>query len=40
MLSIAAGPSRCPHPDDVIIDYNTGEVRIDGPFTEEHLLWS
>jgi hypothetical protein len=29
------GPEPVPHPDDVIIDYNTGEVRIDGPFTEE-----
>jgi hypothetical protein len=24
-----------PHPDDVIIDYVTGEIRIDGPVMEE-----
>jgi hypothetical protein len=29
------GPEPVPHPDDVIIDYRTGEVRIDGPVMEE-----
>ena len=29
------GPEPVPHPDDVIIDYDTGEIRIDGPFMEE-----
>src|ERR1700730_12361108 len=29
------GPVPVPHPDDVIIDYGTGEVRIDGPVDEE-----
>jgi len=28
-------PEIYPHPDDVIIDENTGEVRIDGPRTKE-----
>jgi hypothetical protein len=31
----ATGPEPLPHPDDIIIDYKTGEVRIDGPVTEE-----
>ena len=31
----ATGPEPVPHPDDVIIDYRTGEVRIDGPVMEE-----
>ena len=29
------GPEPVPHPDDVIIDHETGEVRIDGPVMEE-----
>ena len=29
------GPELVPHPDDVIIDRNTGEVRIEGPVLEE-----
>jgi hypothetical protein len=29
------GPEPVPHPDDVIIDYDTGKIRIDGPVTEE-----
>jgi Family of unknown function (DUF5681) len=29
------GPEPVPHPDDVIIDSETGEVRIDGPVMEE-----
>jgi hypothetical protein len=29
------GPEPVTHPDDVIIDYKTGDVRIDGPVLEE-----
>jgi len=29
------GPEPVPHPDDVIIDYGTGGVRIDGPVMYE-----
>src|ERR1700731_3183864 len=29
------GPEPVPHPDDVIIDYDTGGIRIDGPVLEE-----
>lgn len=29
------GPAPLPHPDDVIIDMNTGLVRIKGPMTKE-----
>jgi hypothetical protein len=29
------GPEPLPHPDDVIIDYETGTVRIEGPVLEE-----
>ena len=29
------GPEPVPHPDDVIIDHETGQVRIDGPVMEE-----
>jgi Family of unknown function (DUF5681) len=29
------GQEPVPHPDDVIIDYDTGEVRFDGPVDEE-----
>lgn len=29
------GPEPIPHPDDVVIDYSTGEVRIDGPVMAE-----
>jgi hypothetical protein len=29
------GPEPVTHPDDVIIDYKTGHVRIDGPVLEE-----
>ncbi len=31
----ATGPEPVPHPDDVIIDSETGEVRYDGPVEEE-----
>jgi hypothetical protein len=31
----ATWPEPVPHPDDVIIDYETGEVRFDGPIDEE-----
>jgi hypothetical protein len=29
------GPEPVPHPDDIIIDYGTGGVRIDGPVMYE-----
>jgi hypothetical protein len=29
------GPEPVPHPDEVIIDYKTGNIRIDGPVMEE-----
>src|ERR1700732_3522844 len=29
------GPEPVPHPDDVLIDYETGIIRIDGPVMEE-----
>ena len=29
------GPEPVPHPDEVIIDYETGEIRIDGPVMQE-----
>lgn len=29
------GPAPLPHPDDIIIDMNTGSVRIKGPMTKE-----
>lgn len=29
------GPEPVPHPDDIIIDYDTGKIRIDGPVLEE-----
>jgi hypothetical protein len=28
------GPEPVPHPDDIIIDFDNGEVRIDGPASE------
>ena len=28
------GPEPVPHPDDVLIDYETGNIRIDGPVME------
>src|SRR3977135_3114470 len=31
----ATVPEPVPHPDDVIIDFETGEVRFDGPIDEE-----
>jgi hypothetical protein len=31
----ATGPEPYPHPDDVIIDPKTGEVRFEGPASEE-----
>jgi Family of unknown function (DUF5681) len=31
----ATGPEPVPHPDDVIIDYETRKVRFDGPIDEE-----
>ncbi|MBV9219157.1 MAG: hypothetical protein JO163_23025 [Methylobacteriaceae bacterium] len=30
-----AGPDPIPHPDDIIIDANTGNVNINGPMTKE-----
>jgi hypothetical protein len=30
-----AGPEPVPHPDEVIIDYETGDIRIDGPVMPE-----
>jgi Family of unknown function (DUF5681) len=29
------GPEPVPHPDDVLIDYETGNIRIDGPIMED-----
>ena len=29
------GPEPMPHPDDVLIDYETGDIRIDDPVMEE-----
>jgi uncharacterized protein DUF5681 len=29
------GPEPVPHPDEVIIDYETGDIRIDGPVMQE-----
>ena len=29
------GPEPVPHPDDVLIDYETGNIRIDGPVMED-----
>jgi hypothetical protein len=29
------GPEPVPHPDEVIIDYETGNIRIDGPVMED-----
>jgi hypothetical protein len=29
------GPELVPHPDDVLIDYETGNIRIDGPVMED-----
>jgi hypothetical protein len=34
----ATGPEPLPHPDDVVINYRTGEVTIDGPVMEEQKL--
>ena len=31
----STGPEPLPHPDDVIIDMNIGDVRIKGPMTKE-----
>jgi hypothetical protein len=31
----ATGPEPVPHPDDIIIDYETGEVQFDGPVMED-----
>ena len=28
-------PDPVPHPDDIIIDFKTGDVHVNGPFTEE-----
>jgi uncharacterized protein DUF5681 len=28
-------PDPIPHPDDIVIDFKTGTVRIEGPFTKE-----
>ena len=33
----ATGPEPYPHPDDVIIDPKTGEVRFEGPASEERM---
>src|ERR1700730_8966180 len=34
----ATGPEPVPHPDDIIIDSETGEVRFDGPVLEEQWM--
>ena len=34
----ATGPEPIPHPDDVIIDSKTGEVRFDGPVSEQQWM--
>jgi len=28
-------PPPLPHPDDIVIDMNTGQVKVKGPFTKE-----
>jgi hypothetical protein len=34
------GPEPLPHPDHIVIDMNTGVVRIKGPLTkEEKVFW-
>lgn len=33
-------PEPIPHPDDIVIDFRTGEVHVNGPFTkEEKVKW-
>ena len=34
----ASGPEPVPHPDDIIIDSKTGEIRFDGPVLEEQWM--
>ena len=34
----ATGPEPVPHPDDIIIDPKTGEVRFDGPVSEQQWM--
>jgi hypothetical protein len=34
----ATGPEPTPHPDDVVIDSKTGEVRFDGPVSEQQWM--
>jgi hypothetical protein len=35
-----SGPPPIPHPDHVILDFDTGTVRIKGPLTkEEKVVW-
>jgi hypothetical protein len=34
----ASGPEPVPHPDDVIIDPKTGEIRFDGPVSEQQWM--
>jgi hypothetical protein len=34
----AGGPEPVPHPDDIIIDPKTGEIRFDGPALEEQWM--
>lgn len=35
-----APPLILPHPDDVVIDWGSGEVKVTGPVTREHLeIW-
>jgi hypothetical protein len=34
----ATGPEPIPHPDDIIIDSKTGEIRFDGPVLEEQWM--
>src|SRR5580704_6279774 len=34
----ATGPEPIPHPDDVVIDSKTGEVRFDGPVSEQQWM--
>jgi hypothetical protein len=34
------GPEPLPHPDDIVIDVNTGTVRVKGPMTkEDKVIW-
>ena len=37
MKTGSTGPEALPHPDDIIIDMNIGDVRIKGPMTKEEI---